>query len=73
LRQVVALAFDHHGLNLHRLEANVAVPNVASQRVLEAASFAREVTARGLLRINKQWVDHYRYGRVNTGSSWDIA
>jgi len=61
LRQIVALAFDSRGLALHRLEANVAVANVASQRVLEAAGFMREGIARGLLRIDDEWVDHYRY------------
>jgi RimJ/RimL family protein N-acetyltransferase len=66
LRQVVSLAFDRAGLALHRLEANVAVANVASQRVLRAAGFTREGTARGLLRINGQWIDHERYGLLFT-------
>jgi RimJ/RimL family protein N-acetyltransferase len=73
LRQVVALAFDPDGLDLHRLEANVAVANVASRRVLEAVGFTREGTARGLLCISGQWVDHYRYGLVITDSTWDTA
>jgi [ribosomal protein S5]-alanine N-acetyltransferase len=70
---VVALAFDPEQLDLHRLEANVAVPNIASQRVLEAAGFIREGAARGLLRINREWVDHYRYGLLKTDIVKDRA
>ncbi|HVL22884.1 MAG TPA: GNAT family protein [Thermomicrobiales bacterium] len=73
LRQVVALAFDPAGLALHRLEANVAVANVASQRVLQAAGFAREGIARGLLRIDGAWVDHERYGLLNTDITQEQA
>jgi len=71
LRQVVALAFDPEGLALHRLEANVAVANIASQRVLEAAGFTQEGIARGLLRIAGAWVDHYRYGILSTDITKD--
>ena len=66
LRQLVRLAFYPAGLALHRLEANVAVANIASQRVLEAAGFAREGIARGLLRIDGVWIDHVRYGLLAT-------
>ena len=66
LRQVVRLAFDPERLALHRLEASVAVANVASQRVLEAVGFTREGIARGLLLIRGTWIDHYRYGLLNT-------
>lgn len=69
LRQVVRLAFDPDGLALHRLEANVAVANVASQRVLEAAGFTREGIARGLLLIRGEWIDHYRYGLLATDTT----
>ncbi|MGB3307067.1 MAG: GNAT family N-acetyltransferase [Thermomicrobiales bacterium] len=62
VRQVVALAFDPEILALERLEANVAVENTASQRVLEGAGFRREGIARGLLRIRGRRIDHYRYG-----------
>jgi RimJ/RimL family protein N-acetyltransferase len=61
-RLLVALAFDPGGLALERLEAVASIHNVASHRVLEAAGFQREGTARGLLIINGERVDHYRYG-----------
>jgi RimJ/RimL family protein N-acetyltransferase len=69
VRHVVGMAFDTDGLALHRLEANVAVANAASQRVLEAAGFTREGIARGLLRIHGAWVDHYRYGLLDTDTN----
>lgn len=56
------LAFDPAVLDLERLEANVAVGNVASQLVLERVGFQHEGTARGLLVIDSQRVDHMRYG-----------
>lgn len=66
LRRIVALAFAPQALALHRLEANVAVANRASQRVLEAAGFSQEGIARGLLLIRGEWIDHYRYALLNT-------
>lgn len=62
LTKLVALAFDPDGLALERLEAVVATANVASQRVLEGSGFQREGTARGLLRIDGDRLDHERYG-----------
>jgi len=66
LTGIVALAFAPQALALHRLEANVAVANRASQRVLEAAGFSQEGIARGLLLIRGEWIDHYRYALLNT-------
>lgn len=66
LRLLIDLAFDPDILALERLEANVAVENTASQRVLEASGFQREGVARGLLRINGIRVDHYRYGLLRS-------
>lgn len=62
LGQIVALAFDPESIALERLEAVVTTANVASQRVLERAGFQWEGTARGLLRINGERLDHKRYG-----------
>ncbi len=66
LKDVVALAFDPEVLALERLEANVAIENIASQRVLEAAGFRREGLARGLLVIDGVRVDHVRYGLLRS-------
>lgn len=66
LRLLIPIAFSPDGLALERLEANVAVENVASQRVLEAAGFRHEGTARGLLVIHGERVDHHRYGLLRT-------
>jgi len=60
---LVSLAFDLDGPALERLEAVTATANVASRRVLEGAGFHREGTARGLLRIAGDRVDHERYGQ----------
>lgn len=62
LARVVRIAFDPEGIALERLEAVVATGNVASQRVLASTGFRREGTARGLLRIRGERVDHERFG-----------
>lgn len=62
LIELVALAFDPDGVALERVEAVVATGNVASRCVLERAGFRREGTARGLLRIGGERLDHERYG-----------
>lgn len=62
LARLIALALDAEGIALERLEAVVATGNVASWHVLEAAGFRREGTARGLLRIGGERLDHFRYG-----------
>ncbi len=71
LRIVVDIAFAPEQVNLERLEAVAAVDNIASRRVVEKAGFAPEGTARGLLRIGRERVDHVRYGllRANHDAS----
>jgi len=64
--EVVALAFDPDVLALERLEANVAVDNIASRRVLESTGFRHEGRARGLLAIDGVRVDHDRFGLLRT-------
>ncbi len=64
VRQVIAIAFDPDGLALDRLEANAAVENIASRRVLIKAGFREEGIAEGLLVINGIRVDHVRFGLV---------
>lgn len=66
LRLLLDLAFDPGILALERLEANVAMENIASRRVLEASGFRREGIVRGLLRIGAVRVDHYRYGLLRS-------
>ncbi|MBA3276111.1 MAG: GNAT family N-acetyltransferase [Chloroflexia bacterium] len=64
VRQVVEIAFDPHGLALDRLEANAAVENIASRRVLVKAGFREEGIAGKLLIIDGVRVDHVRFGLV---------
>jgi [ribosomal protein S5]-alanine N-acetyltransferase len=61
---VAELAFG--ALALHRLEAGTATANVASQRVLEKARFAKVGLLRGHLRIGGEWVDHFLWERLET-------
>ncbi len=64
VRQVIEMAFDPNGLALDRLEANAAVENIASRRVLFKAGFRAEGIAAGLLVIDGIRVDHIRFGLV---------
>lgn len=62
LRLVVAHAFDQ--LRLHRLDAGAMPSNVASQRVLEKAGFARVGVNRRFLFVAGSWQDHVLYELV---------
>jgi [ribosomal protein S5]-alanine N-acetyltransferase len=62
LEDVVAYAFGE--LGLHRVEAATLLDNIASQRVLEKASFERIGVARRFLRINGEWRDFVLFQRV---------
>ncbi len=64
VRQVIAIAFDPNGPALDRLEANAAVENAASRRVLVKAGFREEGIAAGLLMIDGIRVNHARFGLV---------
>jgi RimJ/RimL family protein N-acetyltransferase len=66
VRQAIRIAFGSGGLGLERIEAVAAVENVASRRVLEKAGFQFEGVRRGLLRIQRQRVDHACYGILVT-------
>lgn len=48
-------------LRLHRVEALVRPDNHASARMLTAAGFHPEGTARGAVRVNGSWQDHVRW------------
>ncbi len=69
VRRVIAIAFDPDGLALDRLEANAAVENVASRRVLIKAGFRDEGIAEKLLVIDGVRVDHVRFGLVRPAAS----
>ena len=62
VEDVVAYAFGE--LGLHRVEAATLLDNVASQRVLEKASFERIGVARRFLLINGEWRDFVLFQRV---------
>ncbi|MBA2276945.1 MAG: GNAT family N-acetyltransferase [Chloroflexia bacterium] len=66
LHEVARLALDPHGLDLWRLEANVASANLASRRVLAKAGFVHEGHARGLVVIAGARVDHERYALLRS-------
>jgi len=60
-----ACQFCFESLGLHRVEAAVQADNIASIKVLEAVGFQREGTARGFLKINRQWRDHVIYAKLS--------
>lgn len=51
--------FRHH--RLHRIEAHVALDNVASHRVIAKLPFRREGIARGYERVEGRPLDHVQY------------
>jgi len=55
------LAHAIETLDLNRIEAACQTGNVASQRLLTAAGFSREGSARDYLKINAEWCDHDLY------------
>ena len=48
-------------MRLHRVQANVATTNLASQRVMEKNAFRLEGTALRYLHIGGAWTDHHMY------------
>jgi ribosomal-protein-alanine N-acetyltransferase len=55
VREAVRQAWD---AGLHRIQAAVALPNVASKRVLAKVGFRWEGLARNYLRLAGEWTDH---------------
>ncbi|MEM6262313.1 MAG: GNAT family N-acetyltransferase [Bacteroidota bacterium] len=55
------MQFGFQTLNLHRIEAGVAVENTRSIRVLEKVGMQREGRARKILPIRGNWVDNFSY------------
>ena len=55
------LDFGFNQLALHRIEADCAVDNIASGRVLEKVGMTREGMKRKILPIRGEWKDNYFY------------
>ncbi len=60
------IEFGFEELNLHRIEAGVAVLNIASIRVLEKARMTREGRMRQVLPLKSGWSDNFEYGILDT-------
>jgi RimJ/RimL family protein N-acetyltransferase len=58
-KTLISWGFTH--LNLHRIEAGVAVDNRSSIHVLEKVGMTREGRGRKILPIRGVWKDNYRY------------
>jgi len=67
VRAVNRFAFDN--LGLHRVEAACCTDNTASHRLLLKVGFAEEGMARGYLKINGNWRDHFLFGLVGNDSA----
>ena len=63
LSAAVELAF--HGLNLHRVEANIMPRNAASLALTRRCGFTEEGRSPRYLRINGVWEDHIHMARLN--------
>ena len=62
VREALEYAWDV--LRLHRVQANVATTNVASQRVMLKNGFRQEGTALRYLHIGGEWRDHHMYAKT---------
>ena len=63
LSAAVELAF--HGLNLHRIEANIMPRNAASLALARRCGFSEEGRSPKYIRINGVWEDHIHMVRLN--------
>ncbi len=61
--KVLNFVFEIAGL--HRVEINMVTGNYASIRVAEKLGFAKEGMSPKFLEINGEWMDHYRYAKIN--------
>lgn len=60
----LALDFAFHGLELHRVEANVQPANARSLALVERLGFVREGYSRRYVKIAGRWRDHVRFGML---------
>lgn len=66
VQDIKRVAFDE--LGLHRIQAEILLHNVASQRVLERNGFVRFGLAPTYLKIAGEWQDHAAYQVVTNAS-----
>ena len=65
--EAVQCIVDHgfNRLGLHRIEAGVAVDNLASIKLLERIGFIREGRKRQILPLKDGWSDNFHYGLLD--------
>lgn len=63
-RELIRMGFED--LDLHRIEAGVAIENFRSIHVLEKAGMTREGQRRKILPIRGEWKDNYHYAILET-------
>ncbi len=66
LTAMIQFGFDH--IHLHRIEARVAYPNLASARLLEKLDFQEEGRLRDAQYANNQFVDERIFALINTNN-----
>ena len=66
LAGIIQFGFEH--IHLHRIEAQVAYPNLASARVLEKLGFQEEGRLRDRQYVDNQFVDERMFALINTNS-----
>lgn len=64
LTAMIQFGFEH--IHLHRLEAQVAYPNLASARLLEKLGFQEEGRLRDRQYVSNQFVDQRMFALINT-------
>ena len=64
LTRMINYWFDE--LNLHRIQAGVALGNIGSIKVLEKVGFIREGRGRQILPLKSGWSDNYEFSILET-------
>lgn len=64
LSAMIQFAFEH--IHVHRIEAQVAYPNLASARVLEKLGFHEEGRLRDRQYVHNHFVDERMFALINT-------
>jgi len=67
LSAMIQFGFDH--IHLHRIEARVAYPNLASARLLEKLGFQEEGRLRDAQYANNEFVDERIFALINTDNT----
>jgi RimJ/RimL family protein N-acetyltransferase len=70
LTAMIQFGFDH--IHLHRIEARVAYPNLASARLLEKLGFQEEGRLRDAQYANNQFVDESIFALINTDNTNNV-